>query len=54
MTMPYRIRLSFELLELLTKIVKRYQVEIHGYVLVGNRHHPQKRARKAMLSPGIV
>ena len=40
-------------LELLQKTVKRYRVEIHGYVLMGNHYHLLIKTREANLSRAI-
>jgi REP element-mobilizing transposase RayT len=50
----YRERCDYEkFLELLQKTVKRYQVEIHGYVLMGNHYHLLIKTREANLSRAI-
>ena len=47
-------RIDYEkFLEFLEKTVKRYQVEIHGYVLMGNHYHLIVKTREANLSRAI-
>jgi len=50
----YGARSDYEkFLQLLQKTVKRYQVEIHGYVLMGNHYHLLIKTREANLSRAI-
>ncbi|MEI6127236.1 MAG: transposase [Pseudomonadota bacterium] len=50
----YRQRSDYEkFLELLEKTVKRYRVEIHGYVLMGNHFHLLLKTREANLSRAV-
>ena len=50
----YGARSDYEkFLALLQKMAKRYQVEIHGYVLMGNHYHLLIKTREANLSRAI-
>ncbi len=40
-------------LDLLSGMIERYSVEVHAYVLMGNRYHLIVRTPKANLSPAV-